>query len=96
MLFPAGDLRPINYKDDLEAFLSLLTIIIHHNFNPQLLLKGYMPIEKEYCYEIESIEKARLNELEKELKEVKKTCAKLENEVLKLQYLISPISVNIT
>ena len=46
-------------------------IITHHSFNAHVVLEDYSPIEKGLCFEIETHERARLKELEDELKKVK-------------------------
>ena len=92
-LVNAISLKPINYKRNLEQSLKLLAIIVHHNFNPDMVL-DYLPIEKGLCFEIETYEKAKLKELEDELKKVKRINQQLE-EVAKLKCKILPVTIKL-
>ena len=64
---------PVNYRNDLQGYLSLMLIIRDIMFNLQVVLKqGYMPVDKGKYFEVELLEKTKLKELEGELREAKK------------------------
>jgi len=82
-------MKPINYKDHLDTALKLLAIATHPNFSFKLNLDSqFLPVEKDFCFEVESAQMTRLRELEHEM-------SRMKEEILKLRCQAIPVRVHV-
>ena len=90
-------LKPIQYTDNLELSLKLLTVVTNDSFKKcQVMLESkFLPIEKGHCFKISTAQDLKLKQLEKELESMKKKYTELQQEVIKLRCVTVPVTVNL-
>ena len=81
--------------NNLNNSLKLLAFVTHPNFSPKITLRGYIPVLKDFCFEVETLQMVKLRQLEGEMTKLKKSYDDLQTEVIKLRYKAIPVTVDV-